>query len=272
MGMEQGKFSRFKGEEIFIPVTIVECPPIRIAGIRLYKKDSYGNSIPGKDVIVSTHKDLARKIIMSKNTKTLDVDVKQYHDLSLLVFTQPKLTGLKKIPELFELRMSGTKEEKLSFAKAHIDKEIKADQVFKEGQFLDAHAITTGKGYQGPVKRFGIDIRRHKAEKTKRGPGSIGIWHRRWGMFRVPHAGQTGYQQRMDLNKQLLKFSTGQDVNPEGGIISYGLVKNSCMLIRGSLSGPKKRMIIFTKAQRKPEEVKDVPTITYISTSSKQGR
>ena len=46
----------------------------------------------------------------------------------------------------------------------------------KDGDQLDFHCVTKGKGYQGPVKRFGIQIRARKAEKTKRGPGSLGSW------------------------------------------------------------------------------------------------
>src|SRR5690349_18015788 len=36
------KTSKSKGEEIFAPVTVVECPPLKVSSIRLYSKTLYG--------------------------------------------------------------------------------------------------------------------------------------------------------------------------------------------------------------------------------------
>jgi len=41
---------------------------------------------------------------------------------------------------------------------------------------VDSKTFTKGKGFQGPVKRFGISLRSHKSEKVIRGPGSLGPW------------------------------------------------------------------------------------------------
>ena len=57
-----------------------------------------------------------------------------------------------------------------------LGKEIKVEDVFESGVSVDVHGITKGKGFQGTVKRFGVPIRQHKAEKTKRGIGThLGI-------------------------------------------------------------------------------------------------
>ena len=38
--IETNKYSHKKGDEISVPVTIVECPPLKIATIRLYKNEN----------------------------------------------------------------------------------------------------------------------------------------------------------------------------------------------------------------------------------------
>jgi len=37
-----------KNEDIQVPVTVLECPPIKIAAILLYKKDAYGEHCVGQ--------------------------------------------------------------------------------------------------------------------------------------------------------------------------------------------------------------------------------
>lgn len=268
------KNSLTKGEEISTPVTVLECPPVKILSIRLYKTKNMTRQ-PATEVFVSKDKEVSRKTNTPKNQKNIDsLKLDDCDDVSIVVYTQPKLIGLKKKPEIFEIMLSGSKDEKIAFAKSNIGKEISIEQVFKQGQFVDSHAITKGKGLQGPVKRFGIDLKRHKSEKSRRNPGVIGVWSTRWHMYRVPHAGQTGFQQRTDYNKQILKISSNpEEINQEGGFLKYGVVKNTFMLIKGSLSGPKKRLIILTRASRKSRKItEEAPEISYISTRSKQGR
>ena len=265
-----GKHSLTKGDEVSIPVTVIECPPIKIAAVRFYKHR--GSKQATTDIFTGKDKELNRKISIPKNPKKIsDVIIEDFDDIRVIVYTQPKLVGLKKKPEVFELALSGKKEEKFNFVKENLDKEITIDKVFKEGQFLDTHAITKGKGTQGPVKRFGIDLKRHKSEKSRRNPGVIGAWDTRWHMYRVAHAGQTGFQQRIDHNKLLIKISDDpESINPDGGFLKYGVIKNPYVLIKGSVSGPRKRLIFFTSAHRK--ESTEVPQISYTSTRSKQGR
>src|SRR5689334_22776794 len=49
LGIDTGKNSATKGEEVVMPVTVVECPPLKIAGVRLYKK-AYKGTQPAKDI------------------------------------------------------------------------------------------------------------------------------------------------------------------------------------------------------------------------------
>ncbi len=269
------KNSMTKGDDISLPVTIVECPPIKIAGARLYKK-KYLTMQPAGDILAKADKQLARKLkTPKKEGKKLDaVKPEDYDDIRLLVQTRPNMTGTgKKKPELFEVGLGGNKEDKLNFAKENLGKELSVKDVFTEGQLLDIHAVTKGKGYQGPVKRFGIKIRHHKSEKTKRGPGSLGDWKHK-STWRVPHAGQMGFHTRIDYNKQIMMIGDDPErVNVLGGFKRYGQVKNTYLLLKGSIPGPAKRVLRLQKARRPNRKIEEAPqTIQYISTRSKQGK
>jgi len=269
IAVDNRKNSLTKGEEIFIPVTVIECPPLKAASIIFYKNSKTISQICADKV----DKELERRVSLKSKRKT--EDIKDFDDLRVLAYTQPILIGLKKKPDLFELAIGGNKEEKLEFAKNILGKEIKVSDVFKEGQYTDIHSITKGKGTQGPVKRFGISIRHHKSEKTKRGPGSLGGWRAQGKvMYRVAHAGKMGYHLRTEYNKLILKISNNdKEINPKGGFIRYGMVKSDYILVKGSIPGPTKRLIRFNHMIRKDKNkiLVEVPAIEHISLASKQG-
>ena len=269
------KNSITKGEDIFVPVTVVECPPIRIAGVRFYKK-GYKTIQPSGDILAKPDKELSRKIkVPKKELKKIDtVKPEDFVDLRVLVQTQPKMTGIgNKKPELFEVAIGGSNEDKLNFVKENFGKELSVKDVFTEGQFVDIHAVTKGKGFQGPVKRFGIKIRARKSEKTKRGPGSLGDWKHKM-TWRVAHAGQMGFHNRPDYNKQIMMIDDDvSKINVDGGFVRYGKVKNSYVLIKGSIPGPSKRIVRIESPMRlKPNKDTTPQTVQQISTKSKQGR
>jgi len=269
------KNSMTKGEDISMPVTIIECPPLKIVGIRFYKK-KYLTIQPAGEVMAKPDKELARKLDVSKKEgKKADAfKPEEFDDLRILVQTQPKMTAIgKKKPEVFEMNVGGNKEEKFNFAKENLGKEISVKDVFADGQFIDIRGVTKGKGYQGPVKRFGVKVRFHKSEKTTRGPGSLGDWKHKT-TWRMAHAGQMGFHSRVEYNKQIMLIGDDpEQVNVQGGFKRYGNVKNTYLLVKGSVLGPSKRMLRLENAMR-PDVKKDASpqTIQYVSIRSKQGR
>ena len=122
-----------------------------------------------------------------------------------------------------------------------------------------------------PVKRFGVMLRHHKSEKTIRGPGSLGPWHGH-RQYRVPKAGQMGFHQRIEYNKQIININDDvSKINAKGGFIRYGEIKNQYMLIKGSLGGTSKRIITLTVPRRHIAKLpKEPPAIVYMSKSSQQ--
>ncbi len=189
----------------------------------------------------------------------------------MIVYTQPRLIGLKKKPELFELGIGGKDNKaRLDYAQGLLTKEIKISDVFKENQFIDTHSVTKAKGFQGTVKRFGVKIRQHKSEKTKRGIGNLGAWTPKRTSWTVAQAGKMGFHQRTEHNKLSLKVSSDpKDINPKGGFLNYGLVKGDYILLKGSVAGTRKRLITLTEPSRAPEKMLQYE-ISLISTSSKQ--
>lgn len=84
--------------------------------------------------------------------------------------------------------------------------------------------------------------------------------------------GQTGYHQRTEFNKRILKIgSDGEEVTPEGGFINYGLVRGDYVLIKGSVPGPSKRLIRLRDPIRAKKADLGEPNILHISRESKQG-
>lgn len=273
---DEGKNSQTKGEKIALPATVIECPPLKIASVRLYKAVGYGTGV-SKEYFFKANKELARKITATMNISTAadleNVDLTGVVKVSLQVYTQPHLTGFgRKKPEVFEMPIGGNVEDQLAFAKEHVDKELSVKDVLFPGKYTDVRAVTIGKGYQGPVKRFGIGLRAKKSEKTKRGPGSLGGWKGQGHfMYRIAYAGQMGYHNRTQYSNLILAVEDDvTKVNPDGGFIKYGNVNSTFVLVRGSIPGPKKRLVTFTSPMRKNKQQEKL-TVQSISTQSKQG-
>ncbi len=258
-----------KNDVISLPVSIVECPSIKPFSIRFYKfNDNQEKQIISEVFAKNTNKELIRKISLSKKQGK---EPKDFDDIKITVYTQPKLAGFgKKKPDMLEFAISGPKEKKLELAKKLLEQpEIKLQDVFKENQLLDVSAVTKGKGFQGVVKRYGISILQHKSEDKKRGIGNLGPRGPGRIRYTIAQPGKMGYHQRMEYNKQILKIGTDpKEVNPVCGFLHYGLVKNSFLLIKGSIPGPAKRTVVMT-LPRRPGNVQNLE-ITKISTSSKQ--
>ncbi len=290
----------YKGRERVRAVTVLETPPAIVAAVRTYTRTHLGlrshseawMSEPPKDFErlftqprgkekeeskekpKSKGKNKAEKTEKASDpVKQLETKLNEASEIRVLLASQPRLTSVsKKKPDLFEVTIGGGSiPERFNFAKELLGKTVDISTVFKEGQQVDALAISKGKGFQGPVKRFGISILRHKARKTKRGVGAIsgrhpGILHT------TPRAGQMGLHQRTALNLKLLKIGTkGEEVTPKGGFIRYGVVKGPYTLILGAVPGPSKRLIKLRVGIRAEATPAGAPRIIAIDTTSKQG-
>lgn len=242
--------SMTKGKKIIIPATILECPPLKIFSTRFYK-----NGKVMKDILADNlDKELKRKIKISKKTSKKIEEVKDYDDIAILCYSIVKKTGIKKTPDLIEIGIFGTLEEKIIFIKENLGKEISILNIFEKGQLIDLRGLTKGKGLQGPVKRFGINLKAHKSEKGVRRPGSLGPWHPSRVTFRAPMAGQLGMFTRNVYNKKIIDMGKAE-INPKlKNIKNFGNLKTDYLIVKGSVQGPSKRQLIVTAPLRETKK------------------
>jgi large subunit ribosomal protein L3 len=268
--VDEASNSLTKGMEISVPVTVIETPPLRVDGFRLYKTTSYG-----KQAVTEVWAGAEAHGDFSKIEELIKGGISE-PELRMICSTLPDaVSGVpKKKHEVLEIKMSGEIEKDREYAKEVFGKEIRARGIFNEGEVVDVTAVTKGKGTQGPVKRWGVTIQNAKARRSgkARHVGAIGGWRPRRVRWRVPQLGQTGYHQRTEYNKRVVKIGeNGDEITPKGGFLNYGIVRNEYLLLKGSVPGPKKRLVRISHAIR-PHPKLAASDIVYISTKSQQGR
>lgn len=269
------------GKETIHPATVVDVPPVLACAIRAYVRNVYGLQTFTEAWTKDLPRDLDRVLTLPENSdpsqgfKKMEDNLNKIAEFRLLAATQPRLAGVpKKKPDIMEIKIDGGSiSEQFEYAKGLLGKTISVAEVFKEGQLVDVISVTKGKGWQGPVKRWGVKILSHKSRKTKRGIAALGPWKPPRVLYTVPRAGQMGYHQRTEHNKRILKIGVdGSEVSPKGGFVRYGSVRGTYILLDGSLPGPAKRLIRLRYPARPPKKIPETPPkITYISLESPQG-
>ena len=272
------------GAEVRKAVTVVEVPPMKMVAVRGYRMTPYGKQTVGEawassEVLEENVPDLIRRMPKRREhdseahlTKLAESTL---CEVRILVTTQPdKISAVgSKTPVVMELGLTGGDiESQLDWAKENLGNEIGINDVFADGSNIDVIGITKGYGTQGVVRRFGIKLLTHKNSKRRRQIGNMGDFGTGYVRKTIRQGGQTGYHQRTEYNKRILRISEPEEneITPAGGFLHYGEVRNPYMIVQGSLPGPAKRLIRFRDASR--ESGKDHPIeITYVSTASKQG-
>jgi len=269
------------GKEIVYPATVIDAPPLTVCAVRAYTPDPYGLRTMAEVWMKEPPKDINRLTTPPKNPdpqngfKKMEENLDKISELRFLAATQPKLAGVpKKKPELIEIKVDGaTVKEQLEYVKNMLGKTVSVTDVFKEGQYVDIISVSKGKGFQGPVKRFGVKIRDRKSRKTQRGIATLGPWNPHRVLYTVARAGQMGYHQRTEYNKRLLKMGTnGAEISPKGGFLRYGSVKGTYLIVSGSIPGPAKRLIRLRYPVRPPKRAPEAPPkVISVSLESPQG-
>lgn len=280
--VENDKNSPYMGLEISKACTIMECPPMVICGIKGYTETTDGLRTVTEAFTGDLNEDLGRLFPFPKEYDADEKIIKFEEKLEIcnhfrvLIHTQPRLAAVpKKKPELMEIPVwGGEKEEKFKFLKDHLGKEMRINDIFRPGEYIDVSSVSKGKGVQGPVKRFGIRILSRKTRGPKRAVGSIGPWSPARVMYTVARAGQMGYHQRTEYNKRILKIGTDpKEILPDGGLLNYGAIRGDFILVEGTIPGPRKRLVKMRPGirQKKLGE-REVPEIQFVSLQSKQGK
>ncbi len=260
------------GQDIAVPATILECPPLKVVGLRFYHLTDQGHKAFTELWTKDLPKNLNRKLRFGKfkpkeNISEVEKNLEKFSKMRAIVSTQPELSGFgKKTPEVFEIEIGGKDaKEKFDYTKQLLGKEIRINEIVKDGELVDVIAVTKGKGTAGAVKRFGIKIQNRHAKQKRRHVGSLG-GERHPSKVRptVPMAGQLGFQTRTELNKRVLKIAEGKEIVRAGGFPRYGVLKSSAVIVEGSVPGPKKRLV-FVRTAFRPARLKAfVPEVKEI--------
>jgi len=269
------------GKEVMYPATAIDAPPLTVCAVRAYTQTPYGLKTLTEVWMKDPPKDINRLTTPPKNPdpqngfKKMEENLDKISEFRLLAATQPRLVGVpKKKPELVEIKADGAQiREQFEYVKNLLGKNVSITDIFKEGQYIDVVSVSKGKGFQGPVKRFGVKIRDRKSRKTKRGIATLGPWSPSRVLYTIARAGQMGYHQRTEYNKRILKIGiNGDEISPKGGFLRYGPVKGAYVLVSGSVPGPTKRLIRLRYPIRAPKKVPEAPPkIISISLESPQG-
>jgi len=210
------------------------------------------------------------------------------------ILAHPKMRDIPHIGKikapLMEIQINGgTVEEKLNWAFAHFEKEVRVGDFLSNGDFVDVIGVTKGHGYEGVTARYGVRKLPRKTHKGLRKVGCIGGWHPERVRWTVARAGQNGYHHRTELNKRIYRIGksakettdnatteadvTQKNITPMGGFPHYGVVTNDYVMLKGCTVGIRKRTLILRQSLFCPTLHGDNALINlkFIDTSSKFG-
>lgn len=305
--------SKVNKKEVVEAVTIIETPPMCIVGVVGYIETPRGPRAFKTIYAEHLNEDCRRRFYKnwhkSKKKKSFSKYAKKWQDeagkreidrdfskmkkycnvIRVLAHTQKKLLshGEKKA-HIMEIQLNGGSiEDKVNFAREHLEKRIPVETVFEPSEMIDCIGITKGKGFKGVISRWHCKKLPRKTHKGLRKVACIGAWHPSRVQYSVARAGQKGYHHRTEVNKKIYKIgqmkdnnngSTGYDVtektiNPMGGFPHYGMVNQDFVMIKGCTMGTKKRAITLRKslmAQTKRSALEKIE-LKWIDTASKFG-
>ncbi len=249
------------GKPLYNVSSVLSAPEVEVKGIRLYGRET-GNDFPLTDIKSDPQASLA-KAPMDRTTR-----------VAALVSVIPSETGLsQKKPIVFEVGVGGAGvREQADYVAGLVGKKVKFADVFRPGMYVDVLGITKGKGFEGPVTRFGVKRKQHKSRKSVRAVGVIGPWHPAAVMYTIARAGQMGFHQRTETGKRILMVGNAKEkaITPAGGFLHFGEVRGDYAVLRGSVPGPASRFVMVRYRARGVSRSQAPPQVVEVSTMRRQ--
>merc|ERR1711920_80651 len=167
--------------------------------------------------------------------------------------------------------------------------EVKVADVFSLDEMIDVIGATRGHGFNGVVTRWGCTKLPRKTHRELRKVACIGTWHPARVQFQVPRSGQMGYGHRTEINKKIYRIGknakedpnsamteadlTEKGITPMGRFAHFGEVTQDWLMVKGTVMGPKKRIITLRKSllPQVSRKATEKIALKFIDTSSKFG-
>lgn len=302
--------SKLHKKEAVEAVTILETPPMIVVGMVGYVETPMG--LRTRTTVWAQHlsDDLKRRFYKNwyhskkkaftkyakkaaERPQEIEQELQTIRDtctvVRVLAHTQVKLLKLRqKVNNLLEIQVNGGDiAAKVAYAKALFEQSVSVTSVFAEGETIDICAATRGHGFAGVISRWGITRLPRKTHRGLRKVACIGAWHPARVKWTVARAGQQGYHHRTEINKRILRIGakgnatsasteadlTEKGITPVGGFPHYGEVNEDWLMIKGCVSGSRKRAVTLRKALLAPSRRSHIEplNIKFIDTSSKYG-
>jgi large subunit ribosomal protein L3 len=248
------------GKPLFNLSSVITLPDAQVSGMRLYGHEN-GQDMAIADV--SKAGQTSEKLPLDRATR-----------VAALVSSVPHDAGLsQKKPVMMEVGVSGGDvKSQAGYVLGLIGKKVKFTDSFKAGMYVDVLGISKGKGFEGPITRFGVKRKQHKSRKSVRAVAVIGPWHPAAVMYTVARAGQMGFHQRTETGKKILLVGNeaANPITPSGGFEHFGKVGGDYAVVKGAVPGPASRLVVvrmkvrgFVKNQNPPQviEVSTMPRL-----------
>jgi len=303
--------SKMHKREIVESATVVDTPPLVIVGVVGYVETPRGlrslTTVWAEHLSEEIRRRFYKNWFKSKKKAFTKYSAKYAKDstqverelaritkyadvVRVLAHTQIKKTPLsQKKAHLAEIQVNGGSiSDKVNWAKEHFEKTVSVDSVFEQDEMIDAIAVTKGHGFEGVTHRWGVKKLPRKTHRGLRKVACIGAWHPANVEFSVPRAGQNGYHHRTSINHKVYRVGKADDessgtteydrtvktINPMGGFVRYGMVKNDFLLLKGSIPGSKKRIITLRKSlyNNTSRKATEKVNLKWIDTASKFGK
>ena len=250
------------GKPLFNLSSVLTLPDAQVAGLRLYAREN------GADRAIAD--------VKAPGVTSEKLPVDRASRVAALVSSVPRDAGLsQKKPVTLEVGVSGGGlKAQADFVLGLIGKKVKFTDTFKAGMYVDVLGITKGKGFEGPITRFGVKRKQHKSRKSVRAVAVIGPWHPAAVMYTIARAGQMGFHQRTETGKRILLVgnTTANPITPAGGFEHFGNVTGDYAVVRGAVPGPASRFVMVRMKTRGVSRSQAPPQVIEVSTTTKERR
>lgn len=222
--------------EVVEAVTVIECPPMNVIGIKGMRKTPYGTKALTAVFVKDIPEGAKRRIshdwtnpvgrLVFRHHEGLYEDAEYVADrdaklelirsradiVRIIAHTQPHLVNIQKKSQIVEIQVNGGSiADKVKYAQGLMGQTIRVGDIFQDFDVCDIIGITKGKGTKGVISRWGVTRLPRKTHKGLRKVACIGAWHPARVAYSVARVGQKGFHHRVEFNKKIYMVGAALD-------------------------------------------------------------